>query len=410
MRKNGVNRKLTPIDGGVCAPEGFSANGIYCELPSLLFLPSSAEKRENFAAVRSDKRCPTACVYARGPLVGAPVLVSKKHLRTGYGRAVVVTSGVANVGFAEGVKQAEALSRAFAKSAGVLTEETVVASTGKIGEKFPLDAFLSKMQALADGLGKSEEKSLAAARAIMTTDITPKQFAYAFDIGAYRCKIGGICKGSARVSPNMATTICVLTTDANVSPEMLQKALTVATRDTFNLLDIDGASSPNDTVCIMANGRAGNFRIDYEDSEYEKFLYALEQTLEKVCKLMVSEEGEKGFSCKVTGMKSKSGARTVARAVVSSLAVKKQFFTPTQFLTEDILCAMQQSGEEFPIAKTEISLQSESGEIMLFEAGQAYAFLTENVARVLAGANAEIRIRVGNGNYYATAFGRACRG
>ncbi len=408
MRKNGVNKKLTPISGGVCAPQGFAANGIYCELPPSLFMDKQVP-RENFAIIRSDKRCPTACVYGKGALVGAPVKVTRKHLSSGYGRAVVVTSGIANVNGVDGEKQAQTLSRVFAKHADVLTEETVIASTGEMGKPFPLESFLENTKRLAEGLGKTEEKGLAAARAIMTNDNYPKQFAYAFELGAYPCKIGGICKGTARVHPSMATTLCFLTTDACVSPQMLQRALTAAVRDTFNLLDIDGISSPNDTVCIMANGLAGNYCISEEDTEYKKFYFALEQTLARVCKMIAEDGTEKAFSCYVTGAVSKSAARNVARTVVSSLALKREVHQATSLLIENLLCAVNESGEEIRLDRAEISLHSSVGKIFLFEDGKAKKFLAENAQRILNGNDAELRIFLGNGNYSAQAYGRACR-
>ena len=251
MRKNGVNRQLEPIEGGVCAPAGFQASGL-----------------GGLALIVGEKRFPAAGVFSQSAVVGAPVTVSKKHIRSGYARAIFVNSGEANVFQENGESSAKEICETVAKRLHCDTEEILIASTGKIKSRFDAQNILKNVEPLTQNLGCSHEHSLSAARNIMTTDKSVKQISFAFDVGDYRCKIGAIFKGNNRVCPNMATTLCFLTTDVNITPQMLQKSLSSAVSETLNLLDLDGLASPNDSVCIVSSRKAGNYQISSADSEF----------------------------------------------------------------------------------------------------------------------------------------------
>lgn len=398
MRKNGVNKELIPIDGGVCAPSGFKANGVKCG-----FLPDT--EREDLALVFADKRVPTACVFSTGAFCGAPAIVTKKNVASGYARAAIVNSGVANL-TGDGVSLAKSVCRELSSRTKALETEIVIASTGKIGRPISLTTFLKRMDELVNGLSDTDEGSKAAARAIMTEDRTAKQAAFAFELGAFPCKIGAIFKGGARVSPNMATTLCIMTTDVNISPKMLQKALDSAVKETFNMLDVDGISSPNDTVCVMASGNAGNCRIDYEDTEYKKFADALQEAARRICVALAKDVGDvkKLLVCKVRGARSKRMARAVARAVVCADGIRNAI-SESRLEPDGILGAAYVTGEEFAFENVSLEISSEYGSLAIFEGNAATEFYPETVGRVLSAEEIEIRIALGIGNFSAQALG-----
>ena len=319
-RKNGVNRELYPIDGGVCAPNGFSANAVCAG-----FLPHS--NKYDLALIASDKRCPTAAVYSTSAVVGAPIPVCKRHLKYGVSYGVIINSGIANVFQENGEDLAEKVCQMTANLLKVDRADILIASTGKIEPSLELKTFENALKNLTSGLESTHAGSLRAAQAITTTDKHVKQLSYRFHLGDFPCTIGAIFKGNQRVSPKMATTLGVITTDVNISPEMLQRAFSATARDSFNLLDIDGVASPNDMFCIMANGHAGNCKIEYADSEYKKFCYVLKEVALEICK-KIATEGERGkvLTCRVLGSKSKQVARSISKKVATSTELKKALF------------------------------------------------------------------------------------
>lgn len=387
MRKNGVNRELLPISGGVCAPAGFRASGVRCGL--------SDEQREDLALIVAEKRCVAACVYSVGSICGAPVAVTKRHIKSGYARAVLVNGGVANLCVENGEALAQEACATLAKYLRIDKEEVIIASTGKVKEIFPQSALLGGLEKAVAELVPTEEGSLAAARAIMTTDNTAKQLSYSFMLGDIPCKIGAIFKGNARVSPNMATTLCFVTTDVAISSEMLQKALSAATRDTFNLMQVDGVRSPNDTVGILSSAQAGNYPVSLPDSDYEKFVYVLTAVFTEVCRRIVSDGG-KAFLCKVSGTKSKRTARAIAKALVKV----------DEICVENLLGAMHGTEEKFSVEKAQISLKNRSGGLVIFDGGKALAYAQKNVDNILRGEDAALYVELNEGNYAATAIGR----
>ncbi len=407
MRKNAIDKTLTPIDGGVCAPEGFSASAVYCGIAPF-GTPFYQENREDLALIVSDKPVPTACVFANEGVYGAPVLVSKKHLRFGKMQAVVLNGGVANLGVEDGEKFAQKICGAFWRKLRIEDREVICASTGAVTGKFPVEKILEKTDDLIDGLGKTNEHSLGVARAVMTLDKSPKQLSYSFYIGDYLCKIGAVFKGGKRVCPNMATMLCVLTTDVNINTECLQKALNFAVSETLNLLDIDGVSSPNDTVCVMANGKAGNYQISCVDTEYKKFVYFLSETLKCVCLELAKEQEDENkiFSVEVKGAKSKAFARSVAKRAVGASAVRDAI-KKGEIDAETLYFACLGANEPFKTNCVEICVQSSIGKCLLIEEGKRVVYSLERLKAVLQGENLSFFIHFHSGNYGATAIGIA---
>lgn len=385
-RKNGVNRQLEPIEGGVCAPAGFQAGGL-----------------NSLALIVGEKRFPAAGVFSQSAVVGAPVAVSKRHIRLGYARAVFVNSGLANVCQENGESSAKEICKAVAKRLHCDTEEILIASTGKIESRFDPTNILQNVEPLTKSLGVSHEHSLAAARNIMTMDKSVKQLSFAFDVGDYRCKIGAIFKGNARVCPNMATTLCFLTTDVNITPQMLQKALSAAVNETLNLLDLDGLASPNDCVYMLSSRTAGNYLISCVDSEYKKFASALQKTLVEICLSLIKDgaENAKTLVCLACGAKSKRVARAVAKSIVAA-----KIFQGQGWQTDDLICAILGAGEPLELGRTEMTLSSKTASVTLMTDGKAIAFSPSNVLGILSCDEITLRVDLNDGNYGATALSR----
>ena len=405
MRKNGINRELVPIDGGVCAPQGFQAGGIYCGILPPTLMGNNAP-REDLGLIVADNRYPAACVYTSGGLAGAPVRVCKKHCTLALARAVIVNSGIANMFGENGEMQAEYICRAVAQKFKTSSDEILIASTGKTNERFPFDLIVNSIDDLAKNLGYSHENSLAAARAMMTTDSHPKQISYSFHIGDYSCKIGAIFKGSNHVSPNMATTLCFLTTDVNVSAEMLQRALRSAVNDTFNMLTIDGVSSPNDTVCIISSRKAENYRISCADSEYQKFEYALKETLFKICEQIASDGAfsKKSIVYYVRGAKSKSSARTIAKTLAGAIGLKKSFYQGYVSLS-DVVCAISGGEASTDVSRLQFTVSSGKKSLVLIEEGEFLAYSKEHLRSILSGKKVSVTLDFQDGNYAARSIG-----
>ncbi len=399
MRKNAVNRKLHEITGGVCAPEGFWANGVACGI-------SQEEGRKDLALVVADRRCPAACVFSTSATQSVTAKISKKHLKNGIARAVLINSGTANIFLPNGEWIAERVCRILSKNSTIEVNETLLASTGIVGGTLTIDAFERGIPQLVKGLSNSEEGSFSAAQAIMTVDKEPKQAAFEFNLGDFPCKIGVIYKGTARVCPNMATVLAVMTTDVNISSKMLQKALVAAVKDTFNSICIDGISSPNDMASILANGKAGNYQIFCEDSEYEKFVYALREVLSEVSRRIVKEgsDGTPLLMCKVSGAKSKQLARTLAKSMVCSSAIKSMLLKGEVGVT-DLIYLINCVMDEVNYGKARISLQVDGNACVLFDSGRVFALSEERAKDLCLHEKINLLIELQEGNFSAQALG-----
>lgn len=397
MRKNAVNRELTPLIGGVCAVAGFQASGVYCGISERL------DRREDLGAIYSDKRCPTACVFASGNRQGAPVSVSRKHIKDGLAQAVVFNSGKANVFAFAGEKTAETVCKTLGNALKVDERDVIIASTGEVTESFDGAKLCAGIPELVNSLSALPQGSLAAARALMTTDTQVKELAYSFEIGDCVCRIGAVFKGSRRVCPNMATTLAFLVTDVNITSEMLQKALSAEVKETLNMLNKDGVSSPNDTVCIMANGKAGNWRIATLDTEYKKFTFALRKVLEEMSRTIAADGANIELICKVGGAISKQEARETAKRLVGLSAIKDAI-RKGMLEKESFFYALE--NVRYDVAALRIALCLDGKNVVLCETGRFNLGIEQAFGDMAQTKRVEILLELGCGNYGATAYGQ----
>ena len=387
---------MKKIDGGVCAPQGFKANGVHCGI-------RKNRTKRDLALIVSDVRCAAACVYTQNLVKGAPILVTKKHVADGYAQAIVCNSGNANTCNADGEEIAEGMCGLVAAHTGIAAQDVVVASTGVIGRPLSLEPMAEHMGELAAGLGKH---STEAAQAIMTTDTVEKQIAYSFTLGGKTCTIGAIGKGVGMINPNMATMLVFVTTDAAVSPAMLQKALSADVKDTFNMVSVDGDTSTNDMVCVLANGLAGNEPVVQTGKDYNAFRRALYAVMEHLCRC-IAKDGEgatKLLECKVSGAKSKNVAKTVAKSVVKSSLFKAAMFGADANWGR-VLCAVGYAGADVDVKKVDVSFRSRAGALEVCKGGSGVPFSEEEAKRILSEDEIAILISLNSGSGKATAWG-----
>lgn len=388
---------MKKIQGGVCAPVGFKANGVHCGI-------RKNKTKRDLSLIISEVRAAAACVYTQNLVKGAPILVTKKHVADGYARAIVCNSGNANTCNADGEEIAEGMSKLVEEFTGVSAQDVVVASTGVIGQPLSLDPIRDGMPSLAEGL--SEEGSDLAAQGIMTTDTVPKQIAYTFTLGGKECRIGAIGKGVGMINPNMATMLIFITTDAAISPAMLQKALSADVKDSFNMVSVDGDTSTNDMVCVLANGLAGNECIGQPGKDFNAFRKALNKVTTYLCR-KIAGDGEgatKLLECKVTGAKGKNAARTVAKSVIKSSLFKAAMFGADANWGR-VLCAIGYSGADVDVTKVSVDFRSRAGELAVCRNGSGIPFSEEEAKKILSEKEIEILIGLGDGNGKATAWG-----
>ena len=273
---------MTFVEGGVCAAKGFRANGIQCGLAHAG--ASVTKKKNDLALIVADKECTAAAVYTTNKVKGAPILVTKEHIADGKARAVIVNSVNANTCNADGVEKAQKMCQLAAAQLGISENDVIVASTGVIGQVLPIEPIANGMKSLAEGL--TYDGNPRAVEAIMTTDTAVKEVAVQFDLGGKTCTMGGMLKGSGMIHPNMATTLTFITTDADISAELLQRALSDTVKVTLNRVSVDGDTSTNDMVCVLAAGTAGNKPVTHEDADFEKFENALYAVMMNLARMM----------------------------------------------------------------------------------------------------------------------------
>lgn len=389
----------TYVDGGVCAAKGFRANGLNCGL--------NAEKSKNdLALVVSDTVCNTAAVYTSNKVKGAPILVTKKHLAANdsKARAVIANSKNANTGNADGEEKAERMAELAARELGLQTEDIIVASTGVIGEILPIEPIEEHIGKLVEGL--SYTGNAEAVNAIMTTDTVPKEVAVTFTLGSTVCTLGGMAKGSGMIHPNMATTLNFVTTDVAVSSELIQKALSEVTKITYNCLSIDGDTSTNDMVCVMANGMAGNAEITSESEDYETFKQALYIVMMNMTR-MLAKDGEgatKLVECTVSEAANLDTAIAVAKSVIRSPLFKCMIFGEDANWGR-VLCAIGNAEAEFDIQKMDVDLASAKGVMPVCRNGAGVEFSEEFAAKLLAEDEIMVNISLHEGEVSAKAWG-----
>jgi len=384
------------IEGGVCAAAGYKAAGINCGI-------KKGEKKD-LALIVSEKRAVTAGIYTQNLVKGAPITVTKKNILDGYASAIICNSGNANTCNANGIEIAEGMCALVEKHLGIPACDVAVASTGVIGQPLDLAPISSGMDALAAALGKSGSGD--AAQAIMTTDTRKKEAAIEFSLGGKAARIGAIAKGSGMIHPNMATMLVFVTTDAAISPEMLQKALGCSAEDTFNMISVDRDTSTNDTMLVMANGLAGNEEITGEGHDYEAFRAALFELSAHLCRL-IARDGEgatKLLECCVSGAKDKASARAISKSVICSPLLKCAMFGSDANWGR-VLCAIGYAGVETDLDKIGVTFKSRSGSVTVCRNGRGVSFSEDIAKRVLGEDEIIIDVALGDGEAAASAFG-----
>jgi glutamate N-acetyltransferase/amino-acid N-acetyltransferase len=332
--------------------------------------------------------------------------VTRRHIENGYAQAIICNSGNANTCNANGIEIAEQMSELLGAELGIPASDVVVASTGVIGQPLSIEPIKSGIPALVAGLDASEAACEAAAEGIMTTDTVKKEIAVEFEIGGVRCRIGGIAKGSGMIHPNMATMLVFITTDAAISAEMLKKALSTDIANTFNMVSVDGDTSTNDMVTVLANGMAGNREINAEGEDFATFMQALNTVTVGLCR-MIAGDGEgatKLLECVVSGAKDEATAKTVAKSVICSSLLKAAMFGADANWGR-VLCAIGYSGADVDVHKVDVSFRSPKGEIVVCKNGAGVEFSEEIAKEILLERNIDIVISVGDGAGSATAWG-----
>ena len=385
------------ISGGVCAAKGFKANGIHCGI-------RKNKTKRDLALIYSEVPASAAAVYTTNLVKGAPLLVTRKHLENGKAQAVICNSGNANTCNANGVEIAEEMSSLLAAELGISASDVVVASTGVIGQPLDITPIASGIPALVSGL--STENGALAAEGIMTTDTKKKEFAVSFEIGGVTCHLGGIAKGSGMIHPNMATMLVFITTDCKISSAMLAKALSGDVEKTFNMISVDGDTSTNDMVTVLANGLAGNAEICEEGEDFATFMKALNTVTVSLCRAIAAdgEGATKLLECKVTGAKSEAIAKTVAKAVICSSLTKAAMFGADANWGR-VLCAIGYSGAAVDVTKISVRFASKKGEILVCENGAGVDFSEEKAKEILLENEIDILVDLFDGEAAATAWG-----
>lgn len=383
-------------EGGVCAAKGFKANGIHCGI-------RKNKSKRDLSLIYSEKRANAAAVYTTNLVKGAPLTVTKKHISDGYAQAVICNSGNANTCNANGIEIAEKMSELTARELGISANDVVVASTGVIGQPLDITPIESGMHELVSGLG---DNSKLAAEGIMTTDTVKKEIAVSFEVSGKECRIGGIAKGSGMIHPNMATMLVFITTDCAISTPMLQKALSGDIQNTFNMVSVDGDTSTNDMVTILANGMAGNSEITCEGDDFDTFMKALNTVTVFLCKCIAGdgEGATKMIECKVSGAKDTDTAKTVAKAVICSSLTKAAMFGADANWGR-VLCAIGYSGADVDVNKVDVSFVSVAGEILVCKDGAGVDFSEEVAKKILLEHDITIKIELNSGSGEATAWG-----
>ena len=385
------------ISGGVCAAKGFKANGIHCGI-------RKNKTKRDLALIYSEKRANAAAVYTTNLVKGAPLTGTKQHIADGYASAVICNSGNANTCNANGIEIAEQMSDLLANELKISANDVVVASTGVIGQPLSIEPIKNGIPELVSGL--ADNKSAEAAEGIMTTDTRLKEIAVSFTVGGKVCKIGGIAKGSGMIHPNMATMLVFITTDCAITTEMLQKALSSDIQNTFNMVSVDGDTSTNDMVTVLANGMAGNTEITAEGEDYTEFMKALNTVTVHLCRCIAGdgEGATKLIECSVTGAQSDSIAKTVAKSVICSSLTKAAMFGADANWGR-VLCAIGYSGAVVDVNKIDVSFKSQKGEIPVCKNGAGIEFSEEIAKEILLENEIEIKVALNDGEYSSTAWG-----
>ncbi|MDR0851662.1 MAG: bifunctional glutamate N-acetyltransferase/amino-acid acetyltransferase ArgJ [Clostridiales Family XIII bacterium] len=396
MSRSGKN-KIVFTEGGICAPKGFRAGGVHCGF-------RKNTKKKDLGIIVSDVRCSAAAVYTQNKVKGAPILVNREHLKNGKAQAVICNSGNANTCAPGGVEIARATCRLAADALGMEAEDVIVCSTGVIGEPISIETFQNGIPRLVKKL--SYEGSDEMAKAIMTTDTLKKETAVTFTLGGKKCSIGGIAKGSGMINPNMATMLSFLTTDIAISSDMLRVALERDIIETYNQISIDGDTSTNDTVSILANGLAGNPEIDAPGDDFNLFKEALRTVTVQLCRGIVKdgEGATKMIECVVKNAPTGSIARIIASSVIQSDLVKTAVFGEDANWGR-VLCAVGYADADFECGHIDIFLSSSAGKIQVCRASEAIAFDEDHAKAILKQDELWITVDLHDGEKSGASYG-----
>lgn len=385
------------MNGGVCAAKGFTAGGIHCGI-------RKNKSKKDLALIYSSVKANVAAVYTTNLVKGAPLIVTKENISDGKAQAIICNSGNANTCNKGGEDIAKQMCILAGNALNIDEADVVVASTGVIGQPLDITPIESSMDELKKSL--SENGSSDANQAIMTTDTKEKSAAVSFEIGGKECHLGAIAKGSGMIHPNMATMLVFITTDAAISTPMLQKALSGDIQNTFNMVSVDGDTSTNDMVTVMANGLAGNAEITTANADFKEFMCALNSVTMALCK-MIAGDGEgatKLLECKVSAAKDEETAKAVAKSVVCSSLFKAAMFGADANWGR-VLCAIGYSGADVDIGKVSVSFTSSKGSILVCENGRGVDFSEEKAKEILLEEEITVEIILSGGNAKATAWG-----
>ena len=403
------------IEGGVTAARGFTANGILCRI-------KASRKTNDTALIYSEKPCAAAGVFTQNRVKAESVKLTKKNIADGRIQAVIANSGNANCCTGEqGAKTAYKMACLAGNALGVKPEDVAVCSTGVIGSQLPVEKIEAKISELAEGLSKKGHKE--ARVAIMTTDTKYKECAVEFELGGKTCRMGTMCKGSGMIHINLGTMLSFITTDAAISPEMIDRALRESIKGTYNCVSVDGDTSTNDTLILLANGMAENPEITEENEDYKVFLAALNK-MNKIMAMKIAADGEGAtrlVQCTVNGAKTVEDARGLAKEVISSSLVKAAMFGSDANFGR-FLCAMGYSGIDFTPEKTSIWFTSKGnakryfedyedfnvhGEnsVLVYKDGVPENFDEDKAKKIMSEEAVEILVQCGDGNCSGTAWG-----
>lgn len=388
----------TVIPNGVCAAQGFVASGVHCGL-------RKNKNRPDLALIYSETMCQAAAVYTQNRVKGAPIYVTQRHLANQQAQAIIINSGNANTCNPDGEEKAQIMCQTIADQLAIAASDVVVASTGIIGESLPIELIVDAAPALKNQL--SREGNDQAAAAILTTDTCQKEYAISLEIAGKTVNIGGISKGSGMIHPNMATMLCFVTTDAAIESTLLQQAVRDVTDETFNMISVDGDTSTNDMVTVLASGLADNALIsDSNSAEYQAFVQGLYVVLMQLSR-KIAQDGEgasKLLECQVTGAKEKSTARFVAKSIITSSLVKSAMFGQDPNWGR-ILCAIGYSDGDFAIENVQVDLASTKGRETVCLNGSRADFDVKKLESILTEDEIFIYVDLGQGEAKATAWG-----
>ncbi|MGE4549228.1 MAG: bifunctional glutamate N-acetyltransferase/amino-acid acetyltransferase ArgJ [Intestinibacillus sp.] len=383
------------ISGGVCAAQGFTAGSIRCGI-------KESRETDDVALIYSECECTAAATYTLNRVKAAPLYVTMEHLEDGVARAVIANAGNANACAPDGTENARRMAQAAAKRLGIDEESIVVASTGVIGQRLNVECIeehLPEIELSADGSDK-------AATAIMTTDLKKKSVAVEFTVGGKTCRMGGIAKGSGMIHPNMGTMLSFITTDCAITHEMLQGVLQETVKKTFNRVSVDGDTSTNDMCVVLANGKAGNPLIDWQDEDYQAFYKALREVCTRLAR-MIAADGEGAtrlITCTVSGARSEEAAERLAKAVCASSLVKAAMFGADANWGR-VLCAMGYSKAPFRPEYVTVAFRSAAGEIIVCDKGAGLDFDEALAKQILSESEVIIAVELNEGEDSATAWG-----